>query len=135
MPHVYVSLPAVLIAALANFLLGALWYSPVLFAKTWAELVKLTSEDRNKSMLAGMLAALAAALITAYVLGYFLGLMQIRTFTGGFLGGLCLSGGFVATTTGMNAVFEQRPWRLYLINISCTLLGTALMGGILASWR
>lgn len=30
---------AVLVAALANFFLGALWYSPVMFAKPWSKMI------------------------------------------------------------------------------------------------
>ncbi len=35
MPEVSVNLLAVLIAAVINMAIGALWYSPALFAKAW----------------------------------------------------------------------------------------------------
>ena len=35
--HPYVNLLAVVVAALAAWILGALWYSPLLFAKAWVK--------------------------------------------------------------------------------------------------
>lgn len=36
---------AIIVAALANFLLGGLWYSPILFGKRWQKENNLSDED------------------------------------------------------------------------------------------
>lgn len=35
MDAVQFNVPAVIVAALSSFLIGGLWYSPILFAKSW----------------------------------------------------------------------------------------------------
>jgi hypothetical protein len=37
MPTANVNILAVFVAAMATFILGAVWYSPVLFGKQWVE--------------------------------------------------------------------------------------------------
>ena len=39
---------AVLVAALANFLIGGLWYSPALFGKAWMKANNFTDTDLQK---------------------------------------------------------------------------------------
>jgi hypothetical protein len=48
MPHV--NFLAVLVSGVAIFILGALWYSPVLFAKTWSRLMGMTAEKIKAMM-------------------------------------------------------------------------------------
>ena len=39
---------AVLVSGVAIFMLGGLWYSPVLFAKRWVKLIGKTEEERAR---------------------------------------------------------------------------------------
>jgi len=48
MDSIQVNYVAVLVCAVVTFLLGGLWYSPVLFAKRWVALVGLTEEQMKK---------------------------------------------------------------------------------------
>src|SRR3989475_8990130 len=45
MPTANVNVLAVIVAALATFVLGAVWYSPVLFAKQWMQAHGYTPEQ------------------------------------------------------------------------------------------
>src|SRR2546428_11141128 len=45
MPAANVNVLAVIVAALATFVLGAVWYSPVLFAKQWMQAHGYTPEQ------------------------------------------------------------------------------------------
>ena len=47
MPTVDINYLAVLIAALASYVLGALWYSPVLFGKLWMKLSKIDPKNMD----------------------------------------------------------------------------------------
>lgn len=64
---------AVLVAAVVTFVIGGLWYSPVLFDKPWRHLNAL-SEEQIKASHTGLIFGLSfvAALISAYVLALFL---------------------------------------------------------------
>ena len=48
MPAVQINYLAVLVAALATFFLGALWYSPILFAKAWMRAHDYTPEKLHQ---------------------------------------------------------------------------------------
>jgi len=39
---------AVLVATVVNFVLGGLWYSPLLFGKKWMALMNVTEEEIKK---------------------------------------------------------------------------------------
>lgn len=43
-----VNLVAVLVAGVVDMVIGALWYSPVLFAKSWMRLIGKKEEDMKK---------------------------------------------------------------------------------------
>ena len=105
---------AVVVAAASAFLLGGLWYSPLLFANKWMALTG-QSEETLKSGSMGMIfgGAFLLNLIAAWVLAMFLGTMPVSHATfAGLSVGLC----WVATSLGVNYLFERRPFGLWLIN-------------------
>ena len=65
---------AVLVAAIAQFVIGMAWYSPMLFGKTWMKEMGLTDKDmkasKEKGMMKEMVIALISALVMAYVLSH-----------------------------------------------------------------
>jgi surface polysaccharide O-acyltransferase-like enzyme len=129
---------AVLVAAVLNMVVGALWYSPALFGKRWMALMGWRPEDAQQRM-AGAQKAYAltfvASLLTAYALARVLAYAQTFTLTGGALIGLLAWIGFVATSQGTNYLFEGRPFRLYTINTGYHLVSLVLMGALLGVWR
>lgn len=121
---------AVVLAALSAFLLGGLWYSPLLFANKWTALTG-QSEEKLKSGSMAMIfgGAFLLNLIAAYVFALFLGPTPDLKFatSAGFAAGLC----WVMTAFGLNYLFERRPFGLWLINgfyftIQFTLFGLIL---------
>jgi hypothetical protein len=123
---------AVGLAALSAFMLGGLWYSPVLFANKWAALTGL-SEEKLKSGSMAMIfgGAFLLNLIAAFVLAVaLLGVPNITYGAGiGFAVGLC----WVATSFGVSYLFERRPLGLWLINAGYFTLQFTLMGAILGA--
>jgi len=124
---------AVLAAALVSFLLGGLWYS-ALFAKAWQGLVGMTDErmkSGNKALTFG--GAFVLSLIASAVFAMFLGPKVSLGFgaAAGFGAGLC----WVATSFGINDLFEQRPLQLTLINGGYHTLQFTVMGAILGAWH
>jgi hypothetical protein len=127
----------VLVAALVNFLLGGLWYSPMLFAKKWMALLNITEEDIKKRGSAGKAyaSAIIGALVMAYVLAHIVGYANATTVGAGAQSGFWCWLGFVATTGIANTMFESRPLGLYFINTGYYLVSLIIMGVILAVWR
>lgn len=128
---------AVIVTAAANFVLGGLWYSPILFGKKWMALMNVTEEDIKKKGGAGKAYAstLVGALLMASILAYFIGHVDATTAGGGARIGFYAWLGFVATTSLANTMFESRPFGLFLINAGYNLVSLVIMGIILAVWR
>lgn len=134
-----INYPAVFVSALAYWMLGAIWYSPILFEGSFIALKGWTPEQveavRAASHAGEIGAALAVSLLTAYVLAHFVKFTGAETTRSGVLAGFWLWLGFVATTNLSTVLFEGRPLGLYLINNCYHLVGLLGMGALLAVWR
>lgn len=135
MQNLYINHLAVVICALANLALGALWYSPILFYRAWLSEAKLSEEQletSNSAKIYGL--AFLFALLISYNLAFFLGDSQTtatRGATAGFLAGF----GFSALIFAIIALFERRSWRYMLINGGYITAYFTLIGFILGLWR
>jgi uncharacterized protein DUF1761 len=124
---------AVVVAAIVPMVLGALWYSPVLFAGPWLRAVGRTMEELSGARLGYALSAVAA-LVTSAVLAYVVDWAEATSFVDGVFTGLIVWLGFVATVLGVTTYFGGRPLALWAINAGYQLVSYALMGAILAAW-
>jgi hypothetical protein len=126
--------PAVLVAALSAFMVGGIWYSPVLFGNAWLADSKLTSKDveqGNKAKIFGFTAVFA--LIMAANLAIFLADSKTNVTwgaTAGFLAGIWTFGA-IAT----HSLFELKSWRYVFINGGYSVVSLTLMGAIIGLWR
>jgi hypothetical protein len=129
---------AVLVAALVYYGGGALWYSPVLFGKSWMGLVGLTNdklEEAKKEAWKSYLTAFIAALFISYGLSRIEAYMNVITVIGGLHTGFWAWLCFVITTSATNNAFAGRPVRLLIIDGGYHLYGFLVMGVILAVWK
>ena len=104
-----------LIAALSAFILGGLWYSPLLFGKAWQREAGLSDEQlarSNKPLVFGvsfvlcLLAAIAFSMVITPEASFFMA----------FHSGVGIGLFWVATSFGVNYLFEQKSLKLWLIN-------------------
>lgn len=126
---------AVIAAALSMFVIGGLWYSPLLFDKAWQRAANLSDADRAKGnvpMIFG--AAFVLTLVMAANLAFFLAGPEV---TLGFAIGAAIAAGFgwAALSVGVLTLFERRPLSYFLINGGYLTIGFAVMGLILGLWR
>ena len=122
---------AVLLAAVASFMLGGLWYSPLLFGKAWQRETGLTDEQLAKGNMGLIFGrAFVLCLIAAFVFAMFLGPRPSMAlgFGAGFSAGLC----WVASSFGVNYLFERKSVKLFLINGGYHTLQFTLIGVILS---
>ena len=124
---------AVLVAAVSNFILGALWYSPPLFGKTWMAAAGMTEEDVGK---ANMPLILGLAFLLELLAAGFVGMLLHGegTLHLGLIFGLHVGAFAVATSFGVVYLFEQRPFKLWLVNAGYMVVAFTLMGGIIGVW-
>jgi hypothetical protein len=123
---------AILVAALAAFVLGALWYG--LFGNAWRRAAGVTSEAaRSANRLRILSLTFVLNLIAAASLAAFIGPAGTLSFGlfAGFMTGLT----FVATALGVIYLFELRSLRLWLINAGYQVVMFSAMGAILGAWH
>lgn len=125
---------AVLAAGMSSMALGALWYSPALFANAWMResgTGPAIEQSSNTGKVMGT--AFVLALLGAFVFAMFLGPKPELGFAlgAGCSAGLC----WVAGSFGINYVFERRSLKLFLINGGYHTLQYTLFGLILGLWH
>ena len=128
---------AVLVAAVAYFLLGALWYS-VLFGKKWAQLVKLdtSNPDLKKGMGGMMISTFVLVLIVCFGLEVLIIKFNfLQELSYGIKLGLLTGLAFATTAVSIHYVYENKPTNLYLINNGYHVIGHIIAASILVLWR
>jgi hypothetical protein len=98
-----------LVSALILWILGAIWYSPALFAKPWMAALGIVPGGPKKGLAAGMVSSFLGDLLAAFVLLHFLLWSGAETVgTGAFVGFLSWLG-FIAATQFPQGIYESRP--------------------------
>ncbi len=129
-----INILAVCLAALSSFILGGLWYSPLLFGGVWMKEAGVTEETAKKAnMIRTFSLAFIASLVISFNLAMFLG--AERTLQTGLFYGFLAGFGWVAMAFIINDVFEQRPFKLSLINAGYHAVSFTIMGGIIGVWH
>jgi hypothetical protein len=147
MPFPPVNWLAILVAAIVIFILGGLWYSPMLFSKKWMALQNKTEEQARAEMASANMplmyvSAFITALITAAVMAHILShlvsgpdhVIHPSAAHGAMFGFLCWLG-FAAPSSYGTALFSGKPKQLWLIDSTYNLVSFVLAGAILAVWR
>ncbi len=121
---------AIIAAAASAFVLGGLWYSPILFARRWMRETGITEEStKNANMLKIFSLAFILALIASFFLAMFIGPKAGAGFgaLAGFMAGL----GWVFTFIGISYLFESRTLAHFLINSVYSIVSLTIMGLII----
>jgi hypothetical protein len=125
---------AILAAALSAFLIGGLWYSPLLFQRTWQKATGLSDEQLRKGHPAVVFGgSFVLALVAAIVLAMFLGPKPAPGFAIG--ASLAAGIGWVATSFGINYLFERKPFALFAVNAGYHVAQYGAMGVVLGFWH
>lgn len=134
----YLNWLAIVVAALAYFSLGALWYSKVLFAKRWIADLKIdvNSPDAKKGM--GMMFGGSLLLMFVQSLAIAIIANRLELIGAGWMSGLklgALTGAcFCAASVGVNYLYEKKPFSLFLINAGYAIVGNIIVAIIICSW-
>jgi hypothetical protein len=125
---------AVVVAAIAYFVLGGLWYG-VLFNKPWMALEQMTVEKtQTMSPVLPYIVSFVLELLIAYSLAQLCIWRSANTAGRGASVGVLVWIGFIGPITFMTYMFEMRPRTLFAINEFYPLAGLVLMGAILGGW-
>ena len=129
---------AVVVSAIVGMVIGALWYSPMLFGKMWMKLSGVTDKEMKKAKEKGMSKSYALAflgsLLMSCILAHFVYYTQASTVLEGMQTGFWIWLGFVATIMLGMVLWEGKSWKLYFVKAAHELVALAVMGAILAVW-
>jgi Protein of unknown function (DUF1761) len=153
---------AVLVAAASTLVVGAVWYSPMLFANVWMKESGLTEEQLKKgnmlkifglTFIFSIMIAMIMQVLTIHQFGP-LGMIggdptqalpsfnafmadygtAFRTFKHGALHGF-MSGLFLAfPLIAINGLFEHKSWKYIFINAGYWMVSMTIMGAIVCGW-
>lgn len=130
---------SVLTAALAYFILGAIWYTPLFFGNQWkyeaekqTPSVVLVDQPYTVSELIGSyIGEFITSIILAFFLSLFIEISQAKLIIEGIIIALFIWIGFIATTHFSAVLWGRKTIKSFFIHSSFILLGLVTMASII----
>ena len=140
-PTFHVNWVAVLVAVVASFVFGWLWYGP-LFGKKWAALMKFPPDMKpdKKVMMRGMVLMIIGTLLTSYTVVYVSDIWRPSVWGGsgdaaGYVYGLATAFwvwlGFYVPMGLSGVAWEGKGWTLFWLNEVYCFLNLLLIAMII----
>ena len=129
---------AVLVAAVAVFVLGWLWYSPLLFYKPWMRLRGMdpVAAMAGAKMPGGKLVIeLARCLVLAYIIARFVALLGVTSWMNAVHFGFFLWIGFPVILLTGSVLWENIPWKVAAIHAGDWLVKLVVISIIVSVWH
>ena len=131
---------AVVVAAVAFFALGAIWYGPI-FGKAWQKGVGLSEEElKNANMgktfgISFVLALIISVGLAIFFFGFGTDPNNPMTVSTGAMYGAMTGIFFLLPTICMNYLFAQKSAALMFIDSGYHIVAYTIVGVILAAWQ
>ncbi len=122
---------AVLLAAVLSFALGGLWYSPILFGKTWMRETGVTEAKGHPAKVFGI--SFLFAFVAAYGLAFLLGPQP--EMHAAIHDALLVGIAFIFSSYAINYQFAQRSFKLLAIDGGYHIVQFVLYAVVLALWH
>jgi hypothetical protein len=136
MQYGHVNFLSVLVAAAVYWIVGALWYSPVLFGKIWMNNIGKTKEQLMEGFSKlSYLWSFVWSFVAAYAIARIMVWANGNTVRDGFLVGLLAAVSFILAPMVINNLFDRRPKPLLIINVCYHGVALILAGIIIGAWR
>ena len=142
MPHIEINMVAVLIAVVANFVLGFIWYTP-LFGKAWGKEMgfDMTKRPPAGAMVKGMVIMVIGNFLMAYVFAHNIAAWDPISWgqpasTASPMQNAAMAAfftwlGFYVPTDLNTVAWEMKSWKLFFINTVYHLLALFVVAVIL----
>ena len=138
LPIVNVNEFAVFVTALIVIVIGALWYSPVLFGRIWMRLSgideKKIAASKRQGMIKSYILALVGTILLLYVVAHFILYLKVSSVGDSFQFAFWMWVGLIAPTHLGIVLWEGKPLALYLITVGYYLVALLVASPILAVW-
>ncbi len=129
---------AVLVAALAAYAVGAVWYSPVGFGKWWMKEMGISKGEMRKMPLTAtqaMSLGFVFTLLLSYVFAHFVVLVGVKDIASALTLGFWTWLGFGFTTLSYSWLYEGKSIRLFLFNAAHLLVALLAMSLVYGLWQ
>lgn len=130
----YLNWWAVIAATVVSFLLGALWYSPVMFGNAWMREHKLQKENLGGGAAKAMILTLLATFVSALGVDFVFSHVGVTSVLAGTKWGLGIGVAFVAMAMLSDSLFARQSLTLYLIQAGYRVICLGIMGAIISWW-
>jgi prepilin signal peptidase PulO-like enzyme (type II secretory pathway) len=128
-----INIIAVVIASLAAFVAGAVWYMDSVFGKPWKRAVGLTDKKiKSANMPQVMGVSLVTIVVSAAALDVLTNVLVLTEFYQGALFGILIAVAVIGSNKLMQVMFEQRPIQYWYIVLGADIVSFGLIGGIVA---
>ncbi len=134
MPAIAINPWAVVACVVVRFVVGGLWYSPLLFLRAWQGQTGVSDEAMKPRMAAALGSDLIGAVLMSIVLAFAVHLSAVSGAAAGASVGVAAWIGFVAVTSVGRVTYEGAQWRLFLINGAYNLVTLVIMGATLGQF-
>ena len=132
--EIHVNYLAVLVAAVANYLIATIWYAAI-FSNLWK---KLTGITEMKPAPMNILLVFIGSFVLSFVLYHSIvfgnAYFKISGMEGGLMGGFFGWLGYIAPVTLCTKLYEKKPWGLWLLDNAFWFISLLVMGVILSLW-
>lgn len=128
---------AILVAALSAFAIGSVWYSPLMFSKAWQNALGLSDKDiKEANMFVIFGTSFLLMLVMAIGLSVLLNALNPNglNWLTGLKNGLFVGLFFIATSYGVNILYQRKSFKLWLIDSGYQVLLLGIMGLIIGAW-
>lgn len=126
---------AIIVAALSNFMIGGLWYSPLLFGKLWIKENNFSDDDLKKG---NMPKIFGLTFLFSFVMAFNLAMYlndSSTTMSWGAIAGFLAGFGWVAMGVFTIGQFERKSTKYMLIHGGYFTISFVVMGLIIGLWR
>jgi hypothetical protein len=138
MVHVHVNYLAVLVAAIAVFVLGWLWYSPLLFYKPW---MRARGSDPDAAMTGAKMPVgklgieLVRCIVLAFIVAHLVVALGVSSWIDAIHFGFVLWIGFPVVLLTGSVIWENIPVKVAAIHAGDWLVKMLVISIIVGLWR
>lgn len=125
---------AILLATMGSFVVGSLWYSPLLFGKPWMKIMGFDNKNMQKmNMTPGqsMVIWFVFHLVSVYCMSLILSFLPVSTISQLLVTVFIVWLAFELIAFLNPILWENKPWKLFFINGSGSLVSLFVAAAIL----
>jgi len=132
--EIHVNYLAILVAAIANYVIATIWYSAI-FGKLWKKLTGITDmKPAPMNIILVFIGSLVLSFVLYHSIVFGNAYFKMSGIAGGLMGGFFGWLGYIAPVTLSTKLYEKKPWGLWLLDNAFWFISLLVMGTILSVW-